>query len=121
MHNHPRVFVVNEVLRRNEQGDMVSVRDLSAAYKFGELVFLVSGKPPLDPQPSIDTLTEKLADFTGNDYLLLIGHPALIGWAAAIAARKTGGKLNLLQWVDHMRDYVPMRATLWTGCTEPTA
>jgi hypothetical protein len=108
-----RIFIPHEPLRRDpESGEMVRKIDLSPAAAFGELVFLLPpGEPPRDPVPTIEILRAKLAGFQSNDYLLPVGSPLLIAWAAAIAARAAGGRLRLLQW--RFGAYAAVEAILW--------
>lgn len=113
-----RVFVVSEPLRWDEeQRAWVRSRDLSPAREHGELVFLLppGNEGPADPAVAIATLTEKLAGFTVRDYLLPIGHPLYLAWAAAIAARAAGGRLRLLHWRPRERRYHVVAAELWRG------
>jgi len=115
--NKPRVFVVNEPMRWDGQRRcMVRARDITPAYEFGELIFLTpGGDPPINPQESIDQMTSNLSkfNFTEDDYLLPIGHPLLIAWAAAIAARMAGGKLKLLHWQSRTCTYAAVDAELY--------
>lgn len=109
----PKVYVTNEPVARTTNG-FSRVFDLSPASKFGELVFLTpAGHPPHDPAQTLPLLEAKLRDFKHSDYLLAIGHPALIGWATAYAARASGGEVCMLVWLPHQRCYQPVRAQLW--------
>jgi len=106
----PRVFVVNEPLKLDEAtGNWVRYLNLRRATDHGELVYLLPGGPLADdPRPSIAALTAGLADFTSEDFLLLVGDPRAIAWAAAIAADRTGGPLRLLQWKREQKRYDPV-------------
>lgn len=115
-----RVFVVQEPHHRDPgTGEIVPKFDLSSAQMFGELVYLLS--PTAAPWSSasiIAELHEKLADYTEDDYLLLIGNPALMTWAGAIAAEHSGGVIKQLQWrrwpgAPGGGKYVPVRADLF--------
>ena len=83
----------------NATGQFVPRFDLSDAENFGELKYLLSptAKPFLNDS-IIRQLHEGLEDFTSDDFLLLIGNPALIGMVSAIAAQYTGGDIKFLQW-----------------------
>lgn len=110
----PRVFVVNEPLKFEDGQGWVRHLNLRPARDHGELVFLLAaGQLPDDPRPSIDALRRGLADITPEDYLLLIGDPRAIAWAAAIAADLTDGRLRLLHWQRDQRRYDPVVADVY--------
>ena len=112
---HPRVFVVNEPLKRDETGAWARTMDLSPAEEHGTLIFLLpAGNGPRDPEPTIETLLHKLRDFQPTDYLLPVGHPLYIAWAAAIAAQNADGQLQTLLWDGRTRTYRAVAAQLWT-------
>ena len=99
------VYVPQNQTRRNEQGTIVPRFDLSAAEPFGKIKYLLSptAKPFLtglsDSNPKmLLQLREGLRTFSDDDYLLLIGNPALIGLTAAIAAQYNDGNIKFLQW-----------------------
>lgn len=98
------VYVIQESAGRN----ILSARD------FGELEVLL---PPnsnivLSPAPTVRRLKSKLAAFSDDDYLLLMGDPAAIGIACAVAARANGGKVNLLKWDRLEAGYFPISINL---------
>lgn len=113
----PRVFVVHEPTKRNQDGSFERAIDVTPAAEHGELVFLTpagSGDNlPADPEVLVDLLWGKLKDATSADFLLPTGHPALIAMAAAIFSCVTEGQLNLLVWHRHLRRYQVRRATCW--------
>lgn len=112
----PRVFVVQEP-RRLDPGSatMHKTIDLSPAEDYGALHFLFSDdRPPRDQNAVILHLMRALDDFTENDYLLPTGAPCLIVWAGIIAANKTGGRLQLLEWERRPQQYRVVRAD-WSG------
>src|SRR4051812_20162587 len=103
-----RVFIVHETLDKN----FGRTKNLKPAHKFGTVVHLVQAGPqPDDLTGVIPRMKELLKDFCHDDFIVPIGHPILIGWATAIAAAKTGGKVNLLYWENH--EYRPMPADLY--------
>lgn len=113
MNSRPRVFVVNEPLKM-EGGEWVRVLNLRPARDHGELVFLLpAGQLPEDPAPTLKMLKRGLADFTKEDYLLLVGDPRAIAWAGAMAAKNTGGELKLLHWQRDHRRYDPVCANIF--------
>lgn len=96
-----RVFVVQNQHKMAVDGHLEPKFDLSSAESFGELTYLLSPTArAFKPESVIRELTSKLADYDAtNDSLLLIGNPALIGFAVAIASSCTiTGRLRLLQW-----------------------
>lgn len=112
----PRVFVIQNPHRASEDGGALrATYDLSDARRFGELVYLLSPTAkPFEPNESvIETLRDKLADYETEDHLLLIGNPALIGFATAIAADFNDGVVSLLQWNGTRSGYVSIRARLF--------
>lgn len=111
----PRVFVVNEPLRINPStGQPERIISLASAKDHGELIFLLPPGPlPDDPRPTIIALHNGLSDFTSDDFLLLVGDPRAIAWAAAIAADKTGGPLKLLHWQRNQHRYDPVAVDLF--------
>lgn len=118
-----RVYVVNEPLRWDGASQsLVKMIDLSPALLFGELVFLLpAGRLPMDPAPTLIALRSGLEDFREEDYLLLVGDPRAIAWAAAIAADKSDGCLNLLHWQSAQGCYAPVRARVFGEDEEMTA
>ncbi len=110
-----RVFVINEPLRRDiDSGEMTRWMDFTKAMDYGTIVHLLpAGHLPLDPAPTVATLQRKLADFQETDYLIPVGDPTVIGWAIALAARVTQGKVRTLSWIPKQRGYVPTAVVLW--------
>ena len=93
-----RVFVVQNQLHRVD-AELVPKFDFESAKEFGPIHYLLNpSAKPFHPEHVIYDLQQKLRDFSLTDYLLLIGNPALIGFAVAIAAQRNRGRVNLLQW-----------------------
>jgi hypothetical protein len=109
----PRVFIVNETLRRGDDGKLGRSVDLSPALEFGQLLHLLpAGQPPDDPLTMIRTVENNLAinDFCQQDLLLLMGSPVAIGVAMVLASRRNGGPVSVLKWV--ARDHRYQKLTL---------
>ena len=116
----PRVYVVHAPLRYDGRtASWVHKVDLSPAEEFGQLVHML---PPqsgsnvgIDMAQCVADLRASLEAFTAEDYLLPVGHPVLIGAATAIAARRTGGTVRLLEWNRDTVDgyYRPVLLRLW--------
>lgn len=104
----PRVFIVQEVMRRDENDSMVPAYDLTPAAAYGDLVpLLPSGWQGVSLNSAVETLREKLEDFTTEDYLLPLGDPALMIAAGMIAAMQTTGFVKVLRWDRKQRTYLP--------------
>ena len=105
----PRVFIINEPLRSGG----TRVLDLSPALEFGQMVHVLPpGQVVNDPDSMTEALRAGLTSFQPMDYLLLVGNPAAIGCATALAAGRTGGVLNLLRWHGRLRRYEAMSVDL---------
>ncbi len=113
------VYVVHEPRRLDKTTQTWrQVHDVRPAEEFGELKWLVAGGQAVhDPVALVEQLTEGLQGFQATDYLLPIGDPKLIAMAAAIAARRTDGSLNLLEWRGAERRYRVVKTRLW--CADP--
>lgn len=98
------VYVIQETAGRN----------ILPAKDFGDLEVLL---PPnsnivLSPGPTVRRLKKGLAKFNDEDYLLLMGDPAAIGIACAVASRANHGKMNLLKWDRLSSEYFPIEVNL---------
>ena len=99
----PRVFITQET-------DL----DLVKATRFGELSALVPYRMNVVMQPSdvINTLYEKLADYSPEDFLLPTGDPVIIGLAFTVASQMSLGHLRVLKWDRMINDYYAVRLNL---------
>lgn len=85
--------------------------NIKTAEVFGQIQYLLSPKAaPFNPESIILELQEKLKDFCDEDYILMIGNPALIAFAGAIAAARNEGRVRLLQWSGREGGYIPIQA-----------
>ena len=75
-----KVYIVQNVMRKYPDGTLRAL-DYTQAERFGEVIILFDGNKQvvMSPQPTIRKLRTLLKDFKDNDYLLLVGDPALIG------------------------------------------
>lgn len=98
--NQPTVFVTQEVMIRESNGEMRRKFDLTdAEQRYGKVRVLVPhGQSLVSSVPVVRQLNEQLRDFTSDDFLLPLGDPAIMAAAAGIAARNTNGVLNVLKW-----------------------
>ena len=109
------VYIIQKQMRYDERKrGLVPRFDLEPAKQYGELCYLLSPTAePTDPEPVLKALRERLEHVTADDYLLLVGNPCLIGWATAIAADRTEGRVNFLQWHSRERRYLAVRAKIF--------
>lgn len=101
------VYVTQVPHRLNRKTGELEPLDLSAAEEWGELkVLLTPGANPFTSMDSIiDDLHAGLADITSEDYLVLVGNPAIMSAMASIASEYCDGRLRVLQWHGKQRKY----------------
>ena len=75
-------------------------RNIRSAEKFGDLKVLLPDNRQivLSSGPISFKLRQELKTFSDDDYLLLIGDPAIIAVAAAVAANVNNGRFKVLKW-----------------------
>lgn len=86
--------------------------NVTPATKFGELeVLLPAGMQFYAANEMMRIIKHRLneIDFQPEDFFLPMGSPAVMAVAAAIAARRSNGVLNVLQWDNLMGDYTLYR------------
>ena len=100
----PKVFVIQETMKHN----------LLPATAFGELVFLLppGAQVSFSPGPMVVRMERFLKNFTDEDFLLLIGDPAAMGLAGALAAKHNNGKFKLLKWDKREMKYYPIQVDI---------
>ena len=88
--------------------------NVRSAEKFGNLKVMLSDRKQmiLASGPLTFELQKHLKDFNDNDYLLLIGDPAIIGVCCAIAADINNGKFKVLKWDRIDRKYYDLEIDL---------
>lgn len=103
-----RVFVVQNQHRWDTTKRVfVPKYDIDDAYKFGEVIELLSPTAaPFNPPPILEELREKLQDFSDNDFILCIGNPLLLAWTYSIAADANNGRVRALQWSGKDHRYI---------------
>jgi len=109
-----KVYVIQNVLRKYPDGTLRSL-DYSQAERFGEVIFLFDGSKQvvMSPQPTIRKLKSLLKGFKDNDYLLLVGDPALIGLTCSVVSSITSGRYNMLKYDRLEKDYFPIRVDIY--------
>lgn len=91
-----RVFVVQDCKGRN----------ISTAHQYGQVEFILPpGNIFQDPWPTIQRINKKLADFSKEDFLMLMGDPVAIGLSMHVALMKCGGKMKVLKWDKQSESY----------------
>lgn len=104
MKTGPRCFVIQEN----------NAVDYGDAERYGDVVFMTVDefKPTRGSMINlqiIEQIRNKLADFGGDDFLILTGNPTIIGFAFSVALSKlkaTEG-LQILQWDRMSTSYRP--------------
>jgi hypothetical protein len=101
----PTVYIVQ---KPDEKKNVISAQD------FGELKFILPEKTNLmwKPQETISIIKDELRFFNDNDYLLLIGDPAVIGICTAVAAEYNCGRIKFLKWDNREWKYYPVKVEL---------
>ena len=92
-----KVYVIQE----NSKFNIISAK------RYGELVpvFEEGKQIMLSPAPAIKKLNYILKDFNDDDYLLLIGDPAMIGLACTIASKNNMGRYKILKYDRRTYEY----------------
>ena len=102
----PKVYVVQEARGRN----------LIPATNYGTIeVLLPPGNVAFSSFPTVRRLNDKLRNFSDKDYLLLMGDPAAIAMAGAIAANNNRGNMKLLKWDKQETSYYVVEVNLYKG------
>jgi len=85
------------------------------ALPFGEVEFLFSERAQLiySAGSFIHSLRKKLEGYNDEDYLLLVGDPAVIAVAAVVASERNHGKFKLLKWDRMAGKYYPLSIDLY--------
>ena len=88
--------------------------NVRSAEKFGDLKIMLPDRKQmiLASGPLTFELQKELKDFNDNDYLLLIGDPAIIGLCCAIAADINNGKFKVLKWDRNDKRYYDLEIDL---------
>ena len=75
-------------------------RNVRSAEKFGDLKIVLPDNRQivLSSGPLTFKLQHELKDFNDDDYLLLMGDPAIIALAGAVASDVNGGRFKVLKW-----------------------
>ena len=109
-----KVYIVQNVMRKYPDGTLRAL-DYTQAERFGEVIILFDGNKQvvMSPQPTIRKLRTLLKDFKDNDYLLLVGDPALIGLTCSVVSNISNGRYNMLKYDRIEKDYFPIRVDIY--------
>lgn len=106
-----KVFVTQVPSRRDvATGLWVPTVNIAPAEEFGEVVTLLPpGSQFFAAAETTRLIKQRLHDlgYKPGDYLLPLGNPVIMAVASAIAARRSGGSLNVLVWDRQTSRYVP--------------
>jgi folate-dependent tRNA-U54 methylase TrmFO/GidA len=88
--------------------------NVRSAEKFGELTVMLPDNKQmiLASGPLAFKLKQELKDFSDDDYLLLIGDPAIIAVCGAIAAKNNNGRFKVLKWDRNDKKYYDIEIDL---------
>ena len=89
-------------------------RNIRSAEKFGDLKICLPDNRQmiLSSGPLTFKLKQELKDFNDNDYLLLIGDPAIIAVCGSIAADVNNGRFKVLKWDRNDKTYYDLEIDL---------
>ena len=89
-------------------------RNVRSAEKFGDLKVVLPDNRQivLSSGPLTFKLQQELKDFNDEDYLLLMGDPAIIAVAGAVASDVNGGKFKVLKWDRDEKKYYDIEIDL---------
>lgn len=110
------VFVVQQQMRfdQNRKELVPRFTSINKALKWGRIEFVLSPSAhPFNPDTVLGDIHEKLSGFSDDDYLLLIGNPALIGMVTAIAAHYNSGTVKFLQWSGRHNEYTEIVSKIY--------
>ena len=110
--NKKTVYVVQEIAGTRFNTPKINI---TGALEYGDFKFLLPELSQLmwSPGPLIFQLRKLLKDYTPDDYLLLVGDPAIIGVACSIVSDITNGKYKLIKWDRQERKYYPIEINLY--------
>ena len=88
--------------------------NVRSAESFGDLKVMLPDRKQivLAAGPIAHKLKQELKDFNDDDYLLLIGDPAIIAICGALAAKVNNGKFKVLKWDRNEKKYYDLEIDL---------
>lgn len=104
------VYVTQDIVVRGADGEMKQRFDISQAEEYGPLKVLLSGSQSVSSTvPVVRQVLEQLRGFNDEDYVLMLGDPALMAVAAMIASKYNDGRMKLLKWDRRHGKYFPVQ------------
>ena len=90
-------------------------KNIRSAEKFGDLKILLPNNRNiiLSAGPVAHKLRKELSTFCDDDYLLLIGDPAIIALAGAVVSEMNRGKFKILKRDRDEKRYYDIEIDLW--------
>lgn len=114
----PIVWLVNEPLKYNDEGELARWLPLDSLANFGKVVrCLPDGSPPTPLDGYIAILKEKLSRWKDGDFLVCVGDQTLLVAAAMIVGNiaDTKSKPRVLKWERRKDSYAPVVLNLAAG------
>ena len=89
-------------------------RNVRSAEKFGDLKVVLPDNRQivLSSGPLTFKLQQELKNFNDEDYLLLMGDPAIIAVAGAVVSDVNGGRFKVLKWDRYEKRYYDIEIDL---------
>ena len=85
-------------------------QNILPARDYGDIVYLLPrGQVTFSAAPTLHRLKRKLRGYCDEDFLLLIGDPAAIGMATAVAGDYNRGRVQFLKWDRQEKQYYPIK------------
>ena len=108
----PTVYVLQEIAGTRYGNPKINI---VGAAEYGEIKFLLPELSQImwSPGPLIYKLRSLLKNYTPDDFLLLVGDPAIIGVACSIVSDITNGRYKLIKWDKQERKYYPIEINLY--------
>ena len=105
----PRVFVVQEPVKKTSDGSYIPYMNLTPASAFGAIKFLIDPRnQSLSTEPTVEVIKQKLANYNDSDFLVPVGDPVAIGIAMVVAALVNKGAVKVLKWNRETSAYIPV-------------
>lgn len=101
---HPRVFVVQQPVRRLPGGgDWVPAFDISPAKKFGRIEFVLLKPGNISTEEDrfetiLNHVRNAVKNYSDADFILPTGEPVAIAMVCMCAAQANNGRIRLLKW-----------------------
>jgi len=85
-------------------------KNILSATKYGDLEIILPAKENMmfSPSPTVARIKSALRNFNDDDFLLLIGDPAAIGFAIHYALQANRQRVKLLKWDRREVMYYPL-------------